>query len=281
MKFLERLRQVVDSYGDRFTLAEVGGEQSLSEMHAFTEGNRRLNSAYGFDFLYADALTPQLVARVARDWPESAGWPTWAFENHDAPRAISRWIGDEHRDTFARTKMLLLSCLRGSIIMYQGEELGLPQVDVAFEHLQDPEAIANWPQTLSRDGARTPMPWTTSDPNHGFSTGRPWLPSDESHRRLAVAAQQKDQESILSFTRDCLRVRRENASLRHGSMRILESDEHLLVFERSTGRETLRCSFNLSDRPAKFMKAGRKIIGNGDIDEGSLGPYSAIIEEIG
>ena len=281
VKFLERLRQVIDGYGDRFTLAEVGGEQSLSEMHAFTEGNRRLNSAYGFDFLYADALAPKLVARVARDWPESAGWPTWAFENHDAPRAISRWIGDEHRDTFARTKMLLLSCLRGSIILYQGEELGLPQVAVSFEHLQDPEAIANWPQTLSRDGARTPMPWTSTDPNHGFSTGRPWLPSDESHRRLAVEAQQEDQGSILSFTRDCLRMRRANAALRLGSMQILESGERLLVFERGAGRERLRCTFNLSDRPAKFTKSGRKVMSIGDIDEGSLGPYAAIVEEIG
>jgi alpha-glucosidase len=91
VKFLERLRRVTDEYGERFTVAEVGGEHSLTEMRAFTEGNRRLNSAYGFDFLYADALTPQLVARVAEEWPEQAGWPSWAFENHDAPRAISRW----------------------------------------------------------------------------------------------------------------------------------------------------------------------------------------------
>ncbi|HVU31370.1 MAG TPA: alpha-glucosidase [Sphingomicrobium sp.] len=281
VKFLERLREVTDSYGDRFTLAEVGGEQSLAEMQEFTKGDCRLSSAYGFDFLYADALTPELVSRVARDWPEEGGWPTWAFENHDAPRAISRWIGEEHRDLFARTKMLLLSCLRGSIILYQGEELGLPQVDVAFEHLQDPEAIANWPETLSRDGARTPMPWTSSDPNHGFSTVRPWLPSDESHRRLAVESQEGDEASILSFTKKCLMVRNEKASLRHGSMRILQSGKELLVFERCAGNETLRCTFNLSDRLAAFTHSGRKIIATGDIDEGSLGPYAAIIEEIG
>jgi alpha-glucosidase len=281
VKFLERIRKLTDSYGDRFTLAEVGGEQSLAEMHSFTEGNRRLNSAYGFDFLYAEKLTPELVARVAQDWPESAGWPTWAFENHDAPRAISRWIGNEQSETFARSKMLLLSCLRGSIIIYQGEELGLPQVDVAFEHLQDPEAIANWPQTLSRDGARTPMPWTSTDPNHGFSTGRPWLPSDESHRHLAVDAQQDDQESILAFTRECLKVRDQHASLRHGSMSIVRSDDQLLVFERTVAGENLRCSFNLSDRPAAFKATAKKIVSNGDIGEGSLGPYAAIIEEIG
>jgi alpha-glucosidase len=281
VKFLERLRGVTDRYGNRFTLAEVGGEQPLAEMRAFTAGTRRLNSAYGFDFLYADALTPALVARVARDWPEGAGWPTWAFENHDAPRAISRWIGDEHRGIFARTKMLLLACLRGSIILYQGEELGLPQVDVAFEHLQDPEAIANWPQTLSRDGARTPMPWSSSDPNHGFSTGRPWLPSDESHRGLAVETQQKDEGSILSFTRECLALRSANASLRHGSMRILEAGERLLVFERSTDAGTLRCSFNLSDQPVTFASSGMKVMTNGEIGGGLLGPYAAIIEEIG
>jgi alpha-glucosidase len=281
VKFLERLRKVTDSYGDRFTLAEVGGEQSLAEMQAFTDGNRRLHSAYGFDFLYAENLTPELVARVAQDWPDGAGWPTWAFENHDAPRAISRWIGDEHRETFARTKMLLLSCLRGSIIIYQGEELGLPQVDVAFEHLQDPEAIANWPQTLSRDGARTPMPWTSTDPNHGFSTGRPWLPSDETHRHLAVDEQQEDNGSVLAFTRQCLRLRHGKPALRHGSMSITEAGEQLLIFERGAEGGNLRCSFNLSDRRRTFKTAGKTIVSNGDIDEGSLGPYAAIVEEIG
>ena len=179
--FLERIRALVDSYGDRFTLAEVGGQRALQEMHAYTCGSRRLHSAYGFDFLYADALTPELVAQGAAQWPadEGVGWPSWAFENHDSPRAVSRWCKPEHRDAFARMKMLLLACLRGSIILYQGEELGLTQVDVPFEKLQDPEAIANWPQTLSRDGARTPMPWSRDEPGHGFTSGEPWLPFGE------------------------------------------------------------------------------------------------------
>jgi alpha-glucosidase len=130
------------------------------------------------------ALTPKLVARVAKTGRKRReGWPSWAFENHDAPRAISRWVSEEHRDAFARTKMLLLCALRGSIILYQGEELGLPQVDVPFDRLQDPEAIANWPQTLSRDGARTPMPWSSTAPNLGFSTGEPWLPLGETTAR--------------------------------------------------------------------------------------------------
>jgi alpha-glucosidase len=280
VEFLERLRGVTDSYDDRFTLAEVGGENPLPEMRAFTEGDRRLNSAYGFDFLYADALTPQLVARVAEEWPENAGWPSWAFENHDAPRAISRWVAEPHRETFARTKMLLLACLRGSIILYQGEELGLPQVHVPFDRLQDPEAIANWPQTLSRDGARTPMPWSSTAPNLGFTTGKPWLPPGESHRLLAVDAQEEKGDSILAFTRECLELRRIHPALRYGSMHIVEAAEQILIFERMAGRARVRCTFNLSSRPAVFSPARASLIATGDVDGGQLGPYAAAVEEI-
>jgi alpha-glucosidase len=278
--FLERLRRVTDGYGERFMLAEVGGDHALAEMRAFTAGDTRLNSAYGFDFLYADRLTPQLVARVAEQWPEDGGWPTWAFENHDAPRAISRWVGEAHRDSFARTKMLLLAALRGSIILYQGEELGLPQVDVPFDRLQDPEAIANWPQTLSRDGARTPMPWSASAANLGFSDSEPWLPAGDSHRPLAVDRQQAEPGSMLAFTRQCLTLRNAHPALRGGAMRIVEAGDQRLVFERDEGKERLRCTFNLSDRPASFEPSGKVLICSGNIDGGALGPYAGLIEEI-
>ena len=279
-KFLERLREVTDAYGDRFTLAEVGGDLALVEMHAFTRGKTRLNSAYGFDFLYAERLTPKLVAKVAEDWPEDAGWPSWAFENHDAPRAVSRWASEQHQQDFARTKLLLLCALRGSIILYQGEELGLPQVEVPYDRLRDPEAIANWPHTLSRDGARTPMPWSSTALNLGFSTGEPWLPLGESHRALAIDLQQGVQDSILKFTRQCLDLRRAHASLHHGSMRIVEAGEQRLVFERRHGTERLRCTFNLSDRPCTFHESGTAIVAIGEVGADALGGYAAVIEEI-
>ena len=88
---------------------------------------------------------------------------------------------------FLRTKALLLACLRGNIFLYYGEELGLPQVDIPFADLKDPEAIANWPRTLSRDGARTPMPWNDAGPYLGFGDAKPWLPVGEAHRALSVA----------------------------------------------------------------------------------------------
>ena len=164
-RFIERIRRVIDSYPDRFTVAEVGGADAEIEMKRFTSGTTRLHSAYGFNFLYADRLTPALVEHAVTAWPDvdGMGWPSWAFSNHDAPRAVTRWASAEQRASIARMSMLLLACMRGNIFVYQGEELGLPQAEIAFEQLRDPEAIANWPMTLGRDGARTPMPWTSSE----------------------------------------------------------------------------------------------------------------------
>ncbi|MEG3155282.1 alpha-amylase family glycosyl hydrolase [Sphingomonas sp. RB1R13] len=280
--FIERLRGELDHFPGTFALAEVGGEQALAEMHAFTRGANRLDSAYGFDFLYADRLTPALVASAADAWPDTpgTGWPSWAFENHDAPRAVSRWSKPEHRDAFTRMKLLLLAALRGSIILYQGEELGLTQVDVPFGQLQDPEAIANWPLTLSRDGVRTPMPWHGGAPNLGFGKGEPWLPLGPDHGALAVDRQDRDPGSILAATRTALALRRDRAALRLGAIKLIEAGEQLLIFERRYGGERLRCSFNLSPNRVIWSSAGRAIAAVGEVAETSLGGYAAIIEEL-
>jgi len=246
--FLERLRRLMDDHGGRFTVAEIGGGDAEREMKLFTAEERRLNSAYSFTFLYADALTPALVAAALAMWPDAAGigWPSWAFENHDAPRAISRWVGTRDPASFARMKMLLLACLRGNIFLYNGEELGLTQVNIPFERLCDPEAIANWPLTLSRDGARTPLPWCADAPGLGFSTAEPWLPFGEDHAALAIDRQQADPASLLAWTRSVLDFRNRHEALRRGAVKILTVDDDLLVFERCNGDEKLLCIFNFS-----------------------------------
>ncbi|QYE37296.1 alpha-glucosidase family protein (plasmid) [Polymorphobacter sp. PAMC 29334] len=254
--FLERLRALTDTIPDRFTLAEVGGAEAASEMQAFTAAGR-LDSAYGFDFLYADALTPAVVASAMAAWPAGTGWPCWAFENHDAPRAVSRWAAAAHRDRFARMKLVLLACLRGNPIVYYGEELGLTQVDVPFEQLRDPEAIANWPRTLARDGARTPMPWRGGAPALGFSSATPWLPVGPDHAALAVDRQEADPGSMLAWTRRVLALRRDHPALRWGDIELLLAPASLVVFERraeaADGGERLLCVFNLSAEPVAWQ----------------------------
>jgi alpha-glucosidase len=252
--FLERLRAVTDSYGARFTVAEVGGDQADPEMKAFTAGGTRLNSAYGFNFLYARDLTPALVHDTLRLWPGAPGegWPSWAFSNHDAPRAASRWAGSRDHAAVTRQLMLLLMCLRGNVFLWQGEELGLPQAEVPFERLQDPEAIANWPETLGRDGARTPLPWRADPPHAGFSHAEPWLPVDPRHPALAVDRQEADPGSMLHWTRRLVALRQSRPALRWGSAEAVDVPAPLVAFERRNGAERLLCVFNLGEEPASW-----------------------------
>ena len=281
--FLERIRVLLDSYGGRFTVAEVGGDESDREMKLFTGGDRRLSSAYSFDFLYAQELTPTLVSNSLACWPDQAGlgWPSWAFENHDAPRAISRWSAPGHEQAFAAIKMLLLVALRGNIFLYQGEELGLPQVELAFADLQDPEAITNWPMTLSRDGARTPIPWQADAPALGFSKTRPWLPLGATHAALAVDRQEGDPSSPLALTRRLLALRNRSHVLRLGDLRVLHADERVLAFERRHDGQTLLCCFNLSPEPANWAASYEldMIEQVGTIEGRRLGGYAGYIAQ--
>jgi len=252
--FLERVRALLDEYGGRFTVAEVGGEQADREMKLFTQGPQRLDSAYGFNFLYADRLTAELMHETMELWPGAPeeGWPSWAFSNHDAPRVVSRWLGGRDRDRFARQAMLLLMALRGNVFLYQGEELGLPQADVPFERLQDPEAILNWPETLGRDGARTPMPWQAEAVHGGFSPVEPWLPLDAAHLPLAVDRQEAHSESVLHLTRRLIAIRKAHPGLRTGNIRPIEVPAPLLAFERGEADECLLCVFNLGDEASDW-----------------------------
>ena len=258
-QFVERIRALTDRYDATFTMAEVGGKEAEREMKLFTAGDTRLNSAYGFDFLYANSLTPQLVAHALALWPAAPdiGWPSWAFENHDAPRALSRWCEPEHRDAFARVKLMLLVALRGNIIFYQGEELGLDQVEIPYEQLCDPEAITNWPLTLSRDGARTPMPWQAQDEHGGFSLAAPWLPLGSENIAQAVDRQQADPQSLLNLTRGLIALRNANPVLRHGACTAVHADENALVLRRTDDRGFIECVFNLSNTPCPWPATAR------------------------
>jgi alpha-glucosidase len=253
-QFLERVRQLTDASGAIFLVAEVGGEQADKEMKLYTEGGERLHSAYGFHYLYADKLTPGLVRHCSESWRGAGGegWPSWAFSNHDAPRVVSRWANNRDEAAFAKQALLLLMTLRGSLFLYQGEELGLPQGDVPLESLRDPEAIANWPHTLGRDGARTPIPWRAGEPNAGFSGATPWLPVDPTHHALAVDMQERAENSTLQFARKAIALRKRFEALRTGSMTMLDAPNPLLVYERGDGEQKLLCAFNLGARPVAW-----------------------------
>ncbi|WP_438728106.1 alpha-glucosidase [Parasphingorhabdus sp. DH2-15] len=278
--FVSRIRELTDRYDTIFTVAEVGGDEAETEMKVFTEGDQRLNSAYGFNFLYADHLTPQLVCSALAEWPDEpgTGWPSWAFENHDAPRAASRWWSEQDRMKASRLKAALLVCLRGNIIIYNGEELALTQVEIPFDMLHDPEARTNWPLTLSRDGARTPIPWASHERHCGFTDVEPWLPLGEDHPELAVDKQENDPQSFLHHMREMLGLRRSHSALRHGALSRSEANGNLLILERTMRDETILCVFNLGREAVchgQSADIGEMILSVNGADVETLPPFGA------
>ncbi|NIA68078.1 alpha-glucosidase [Pelagibius litoralis] len=245
--FLKRLRALTDRYGERATMGEVSGDDSLTIAADYTRGGNRLNMAYTFNL-----LTPEFSADHLRRVVEEMeavvgdGWPCWAFSNHDVIRAVSRWGAgaDGADDEFARLLMALLLSLRGTACIYQGEELGLPEAEVPFERLQDPYGKTFWPEFKGRDGCRTPMPWQGAAGHAGFSSAEPWLPVDAGHLERAVDHQDHMPGSLLNAYRGFLQWRRQQPALRNGALHFIETQGPLLAFERRGPEQSLLAVFN-------------------------------------
>lgn len=255
LAFLERMRAEA---GDRLLLAEISCDSQLERMVEYTQPGR-LHTAYSFELLGPE-LDGRLVSRAVERAGAGDSWPTWAFSNHDVPRVCSRW--GEGR---VRVLQALLMCLRGSVILYQGEELGLPHSDVPRDRLQDPEAIRFWPKHRGRDGARTPMAWENS-PGLGFSETEAWLRADAAHGPLTVAEQADDTGSHIAHCRDMIRLRRESPALRLGDFETVEADGDGLTFWRRGHGQSLLCSFNFGDspRPVPLTPRGTTLAGSQD-----------------
>jgi alpha-glucosidase len=283
-RVLESLRSVTDSYDGIFTVAEIGAPDPLPIMKEYTHDARRLNSAYGFEFLATSKLTPGLVQEVLDGWPDQPGegWPSWAFSNHDAARVATRWLGEIESPRRIRLIAMLQFALRGNVFVYQGEELGLPQADVPFEKLQDPEAINNWPHTMGRDGARTPMPWSETALNAGFSSAEPWLPIDPRHLPLSVDVQEADPTSVLAFFRELIALRKSSRALTAGTLEFLDAPDPIIAFRRRAADETVDCVINLGHESVDWAPGSRVSIDASvgtepDLLNGQMPAYSGYI----
>ncbi len=292
IEFLKRFRALLDEYPARGSVGEVGDEtRSLQTVAAYTGGGDKLHMCYTFDLL-GSQFSPAHVRGCVEAFESTVrdGWVCWAFSNHDVVRHVSRWTrpgGDT--DAVARFSIALLASLRGSICLYQGEELGLAEADIAFEDLRDPYGIRFWPGFKGRDGCRTPMVWEAQSEHAGFSAARPWLPVPEIHRVRSVDVQETDAHSVLSCYRAMLSLRRKHEALVHGSISFLDTPESLLSFRRETAGEKLLCIFNFGDETETWLApvdAGslQSILsdGNSRIDDGSvvLPPLAAFIARI-
>jgi len=270
--FLRRFRKLLDQYDGIMSIGEIGDDHPYKLAAAYTDGTELLHTTYNTHMMSGQfkELTKHSIIEPLTNLREEGGtgWPSWAFSNHDVVRSVSRWHHEDssgygHCPERAQLLIALLCCLHGTVFLYQGEELGLPESEIPYEQLQDPWGIHLWPEWQGRDGCRTPMPWGEGD-NLGFSKVDTWLPMAKDHHSLTIAAQEKDEHSTLNFTKKLLRWRDQNPALEKGEIEFLDTnDDAFLAFTRKDENSTLLCLFNLGPAPLDIsdytQKQGREI----------------------
>jgi len=249
LEFLRRVRALMDEFGARTTVGEIGdSHHGIEMMGEYTTGGR-LHMAYSFNMLSPDFTAEHFRDQIETFFAEAPdGWPCWAFSNHDVVRHMTRWA--EHgadQDRLAKLSAALLLSLEGSICLYQGEELGQTETELTYDEITDPTAIAFWPDDKGRDGCRTPMAWSESAPNGGFSMANAtWLPVKAPQRSRAVNTQTNQSDSVLAFYKQMLALRKTTPALQTGKTAFLDTPEPVLAFTRGA---MFLCVYNLSAVP--------------------------------
>jgi len=266
-------RRVSDSYpGNRTFVAEVWVQNP--ERLALYLRPEELHTAFNFSLL----LAPWDAERLRTAIDESIGAlakvgapPTWVLSNHDVVRHLTRYGGGELGRRRARAAALLLFALPGGAYVYQGEELGLPEVtDLPDETRKDPIFARTGGADRGRDGCRVPVPWSGAKPPFGFGpSGEPWLPQPEDWAALTVERQASDPTSMLTLYRDALALRRKLPALGDGQLAWIEAGQDLLAFRREPG---FMCVVNLGHKPAHVA---RELLPEGAVVILASGPVDA------
>ena len=239
------MRRVVDAYPDRVLIGEIylPVEKLVTYYGPHLDG---ANLPFNFQLLKAD-WSAEEIGRIVRDYeaalPEGA-WPNWVLSNHDRHRLASR-VGMAQ----ARVAAMLLLTLRGTPTIYYGDEVGLEQVQIPPDQVQDPWEKNEPGLGLGRDPCRTPMPWDGSSLNAGFTTGTPWLPLNADWKMRNVAAESADPGSMLGLYRRLLELRRSSAALSLGDYAEVSVGDGVLVYERRAAGQRRLVALNLTHQP--------------------------------
>ncbi|KQP62640.1 MULTISPECIES: glycoside hydrolase family 13 protein [unclassified Nocardioides] len=247
-----RWRTVLDSYeGDRMMVAEAW-TQSAESMARFVRPDE-MHQSFNFSWLLAPWSAEEFASVVTGTLEALSGVgasPTWVLSNHDVVRHVTRYGGGAVGLARARAATLAMLALPGSSYLYEGEELGLEQVDVEPEHRQDP----SWFRTgeVGRDGCRVPVPWSGDAAPYGFGPGdaQPWLPQPDDWAPLTVAAQQADPDSTLAFYQKALAARRAFAETAGDEVELLDLGRDVLAFRRGPLTVVVNCGETPVTRPA-------------------------------
>jgi alpha-glucosidase len=265
---LRRIRAVIDEYTERMIVGEVY-LLDLQQLVTYLNSGDELNLAHNFVFFHLPWRAPAFRSSVQRftELAERAAWPAWFLENHDHSRVATRYATDPASgQRRARVAAMMIMTLRGTPFLYYGQELGLPDAKIPPDRVVDVDG---------RDPERAPMPWrrpSEAGPGAGFTTGQPWLPVVAEAEYLCVQAQQREPTSTLAFTRQLLRLRRDEPALQAGAQHLRDAAPGVLCFERELGQRFL-VALNFSSEAVPLGLTGD---GDGGEDGGPGGP--AVLE---
>lgn len=256
LEIVERMRTTLDAYSDRVLIGELYLPiERLVAYYGKDGGGCHL--PFNFHLLFtnweADAIA-DLIRRYEAALPD-CGWPNWVLSNHDKPRIASRINPDQ-----ARVAAMLLLTLRGTPTLYYGDEIGMHDVPIAPDQVQDPFEKNVPGLGLGRDPERTPMQWS-ADKNAGFTTGTPWLPIASDYQTNNVATQRDEPYSILSLYRNLIALRRQEPVLHIGAYRWVKSQGTILAYLRGTASEQFLILLNLGSTPAEFSSPEQAVEG--------------------
>ena len=242
---VSEMRAVIDDYRDRVLIGEI--YLPIPQLMAYY-GKDLGGTQLPFNFqLLQTAWTAEALARAISEYDNAlpaGAWPNWVLGNHDNARIATR-VGSHQ----ARLAAMLLLSLPGTITLYYGEEIGMTNVPIPPDLVQDPAEKDEPGIGLGRDPERTPMPWDSS-PLAGFTTGQPWLPLGQDHASLNVVNLEQDPESILHLYRTLIALRKSHPVLVTGELHSIAAANNVLTYERHESGEQLRIILNFGDTPA-------------------------------
>jgi alpha-glucosidase len=248
---LRGLRKIADEYG-----AVLIGETWTADIaeldRYYGEGNNELQLPMDFLFTTVNKLSPADFRKQIAAVNSASGWPTFVISNHDIPRSYDRYGDGEHNDQIAKLMAGMYLTLRGTPIMYYGEEIGMKTTPpTRKEDVKDPIGRTGWPKEKGRDGERTPMQWDASE-NAGFTKGTPWLPVPPTYKTHNVADEAKDPNSVLTFYKKVLKLHHTNKALLFGDyVPLNENDQNVLSYLRSYKDQAVLVALNMSGAEQK------------------------------
>jgi alpha-glucosidase len=246
---LRDLRKVADEH-NAVLIGETWTKDVNELKQYYGEHNNELQMPMDFMFTKVDKLSPPEFRRQIAAVDSAGGWPVFVLSNHDIVRSYVRYGDGQHNQAIAKLMASLYLTLRGTAILYYGEEIGMENNDpVRKEDVKDPIGRVGWPQEKGRDGERTPMQWDESA-NAGFTRGTPWLSVPPSYKTVNVAGELKDPSSILQVYRSLLTLRHQNRALLDGDYVALnENDTNVLSYLRRYKNEAVLVVLNMSSQP--------------------------------